>query len=470
MHEGCYPLAPVVLADDNPSVLRGLGRTLKAAGIDNLVDLQDSRTVMQALGEQEAAVLLLDLNMPNMSGEQLLPLIRSRYPDLPVIVVTGNDAVATAVECIKLGAFDYLVKPPESTKLVTTVRRAIEMRELREEQRKLSSRFMSDELEKPEAFARIITQNARMKSVFRYMEAIAPTTRSALITGETGVGKELVAEALHLLSGRTGPYIPVNIASFDEAMLSGTLFGHRKGAFTGADQNQEGLVAAAAGGTLFLDEIGELNPNCQVKLLRLLESGEYLPLGSSAVKRSEARIVVATNRDLEQAIEAGTFRKDLYYRLRSHHIHIPPLRERLDDLPLLVDHLVRRAARELGRETPAVSPELLARLEAHPFPGNVRELESMLYEAISRDSTGTLLPSSLGERLATAEPELRIDCRGAIIAFPQVLPTLRQVTDQLIEEALRRADGNQTRAARQIGITQQALSSRLRRNPPRAGG
>ena len=466
MQEGVYPITPVVLVDDDPSALKGLCRTLKAAGIGNLVDLQDSRTVLQMLERREAAVLLLDLNMPHLSGEQLLPAIRSRHPDLPVIVVTGDDTVATAVECIKLGAFDYLVKPPESTKLVTTIRRAIEMRELQEEQRRLSSRFMSDELEQPEAFSRIVTRNARMRSIFRYMETIAPTTRPVLISGETGVGKELFAEALHRLSGRKGPHVPVNIASFDEAMLSGALFGHRKGAFTGADQGQEGLVAAAAQGTLFLDEIGELSPGCQVKLLRLLESGEYLPLGSSAVKRSEARIVVATNRDLERAVAAGGFRKDLYYRLRSHRIHIPPLRERRDDLPVLVDHLVRRAARELGRDAPAVPPELVARLEACAFPGNVRELEAILYDAVSRDGTGRLLPSSLGEEGEAPDLELRVEAGGRRIIFPQELPSVKQVTDQLIEEALRRSGGNQTRAARQIGITQQALSNRLKRQPP----
>jgi two-component system nitrogen regulation response regulator GlnG len=459
----CDPSAlPILIVDDEETVIRGLSRMLQVAGFDSLIGVRHGREVTEILKKQEVGVVLLDLTMPDLPGQQILVQIHEKHPALPVIIVTGDDTLSTAVECMKTGAADYLVKPVHSGALVAAVTQALDRRGLIKQHKGVGLE-PSGEPRPAAVFSKILTQNARMKSIFEYMRAVAPTERPVLITGETGVGKELIAEALHGLSGRQGRYIPINIASFDETMFSDTLFGHRKGAFTGAAQAQEGLVAAAAGGTLFLDEIGELSQICQVKLLRLLESGEYLPLGSSALKRSKARIVIATNRNLERAVESGGFRKDLYYRLRTHHVHVPPLRERLDDLPVLVGHFVPRAAGELGKEEPEVPPEVLRLLERYSFPGNIRELESMIYEAVSSNHSPALQPGLFRAQIDAVGP--RITARGGEeqTCFPGGLPTISQLTEQLIEEALQRAHGNQTKAAKLLGITQQALSSRLRR-------
>ena len=470
MNKNVYPASAVLLVDDEDVVLESLSGILRMAGIDNLICLRNSREVEGLLSKEKIAVLLLDLVMPGLSGEELLPRIKQIHPELPVIVVTGKNDLATAVECMKMGAFDYLVKAVESSKLIAAVERAVEIGELREENRELRTRFLSDKVTHPEAFAEIVTVNPRMKSVFLYMEAIAPTNKSVLITGETGVGKELIGRALHTLSGRDGPYVAVNIASFDDTMFSDTLFGHSKGAFTGAEKPSEGLVTRAAAGTLFLDEIGELSQSCQVKLLRLIDNGEYLPLGSSFPKRSEARITVATNRDLEEAVESGSFRRDLYYRLRTHHVHIPPLREREDDLPVLVEHFLSQASGELGRERPETPPLLMQMLENYSFPGNIRELESLIYDALSISESGNLDCRRIGQLIGLQEmPQPPQQNRGGLV-FLQTLPTIRQATVLLIEEALKRTGGNQSRAAIQLGITQQALSKRLRQKKEDSAG
>ena len=247
--------------------------------------------------------------MPYLSGEELLPRILEIRPGLPIIVVTGNADVITAVDCMKNSALDYLVKPVESNKLVATVPRAIEIQQLKEENRVLRDHLVTNQLVNPGAFADIITVDEKMRSMLLYVEAISGTNQTVLITGETGTGKELVAQAIHTLSGKRGELIAVNVAGFDDSMFSDTLFGHLKGAFTGAEQARKGLVESAAGGTLFLDEIGDLSNSSQVKLLRLLEKREYLPLGSDVQNKSQARIIVATNRDLSDALETGVFKK-----------------------------------------------------------------------------------------------------------------------------------------------------------------
>jgi len=304
------------------------------------------------------------------------------------------------------------------------------------------------------------------------VEAVAETSKAVLITGETGVGKELVARSIHALSREDGPFVAVNVAGFDDGLFADTLFGHSSGAYTGADRNRPGLVDQAAGGTLFLDEIGDLSRASQLKLLRLLESSEYLPLGCDAPKSSDARIIVATNRDLAKALEEGEFRKDLYYRLSTHHVHLPPLRERVDDIPLLVDHFVAQAAAELGRKRLKVPEELVIMLENHGFPGNVRELQAMVFDAVSSCASGTLSLDRFKQTLHVGDVprvEKRASDSDRKVRFPDELPTIRELTDLLVEEALSRAKGRQTIAARWLGISQQALSKRLKRKRTEAG-
>ena len=457
---------PVLIVDDDRAILLNIRMALESGAVGNLTTCDDSREVMTILGRQEIDLLLLDLNMPHVSGKDLLPEIREQYPDLPVIIVTGSTEVGLAVDCMKLGVFDYLVKPIEKSKLLATVGRALEIRELRRENTSLRTRLIDGKLDHPEAFEPIVFRDEKMRSVLMYVESIAESHQTVLITGETGVGKELIASAIHAVSGRKGPLVTVNVAGYDENMFSDALFGHLRGAYTGADKDRSGLIERSEGGTLFLDEIGDLKPESQVKLLRLLESREYYPLGSDAPRRTDARIVVATNRDLQRSVDEGTFRKDLYFRLETHHVHIPPLRDRLKDLPSLIDHFVSQAAAELSRPTPTVPADIYLLLKSHPFPGNVRELRSMIFDAVSRQGpgSGAVLPAKFF-KTALGHRSLRkpVSTGDDYFLGALQLPTIKEATEKLVAEALKRADGNQSVAARILGITPQALSQRLRR-------
>ena len=463
-----HPLHPVLMVDDEVETLNSFELVLRSANISHLLRCEDSRAVVALFAAQEIEVMMLDLSMPHVSGEEILSAVNRDYPEVPVIIITGSNEVDTAVRCMKGGAFDYMVKPVEKSRLISGVRRAIEIRELQRENSLLRSRVLTDTLGHPEAFSEIVTTSAVLRSIFQYIEAISISPQPALITGETGVGKELVAKALHRLSGRKGAFVPVNVAGLDDNVFADTLFGHRKGAFTGADQARGGLVEQAAGGTLFLDEIGDLSAASQVKLLRLLQDGEYFPLGSDVAKRSDARVVVATNQDLRHLQDPGRFRKDLYYRLCAHHVHIPPLRERCEDLPALVDHFLERASEALGKKKPTPPSELFTLLATYSFPGNVRELQSMIYDAVSGHRSGKLsldvfkvhlrknhtAPGGHGETFRPAE--------NALLSFCDRLPTLKEGERLLVSEALRRAKGNQAVAALTLGISRQALNKRLK--------
>jgi DNA-binding NtrC family response regulator len=428
--------------------------------------------VLPLLSWKEIEVVLLDLWMPKISGEEILVKAVQDFPEIPVIIITGLNEVETAVRCMKSGAFDYMVKPVEKSRLVSGVLRAVELRELRRENTMLKQRILTGQIEHPEAFAEIITKNETMLAIFKYVEAIAKSAQPVLITGETGVGKELIARALHRLSNRKGGFVAVNAAGVDDTVFADTLFGHRKGAFTGADTLRPGMVEQAAGGTLFLDEIGELSAISQIKLLRLLQEHEYLPLGSDMPKRADARIIVATNQDIHFLRQSGKFRKDLYYRLSTYQVHVPPLRERKDDLPLLLEHFLREAARALDKKKPTVPKELMDLLNTYHFPGNVRELRSMIFDAVSHHESGILSM----ERFKIAIGPETAPAAGFVLAHPmedrmsltftEQLPTLNQAEELLISEALKRSRGNQTVAARLLGITRQALNRRLKRKSP----
>jgi len=470
MSTSIYPRQPVMLVDDEVQALDSFELALRSENVNNIIRCQDSRGVIPLLAEKEIEVMLLDLRMPHLSGEELLPMITSDFPEVPVIVITGADDVETAVKCMKAGAFDYIVKPAEKSRLSASAKRAIKLRELQRENQLLKAHVLSDKLEYPEAFAEIITDSKMMRSVFQYIEAIGASPQPVLITGETGVGKELVASAIHTVSGRQGDFIGVNVAGLDENVFADTLFGHRKGAFTGADQARTGLVEQASGGTLFLDEIGDMSPVSQVKLLRFLQEGEFFPLGSDVAKRSDARIVVATNQNLETLQESGSFRKDLYYRLRIHHIHIPPLRHRREDLPILLDHFLGQAATTLGKNKPTPPRELTTLLGVYHFPGNVRELESLIFDAVSKHKSGKLSTEVFKTYISREHPALAEDSKQvpaeetALITFAEQLPTLKQSEQMLISEALKRSEGNQAIAAMHLGISRQALNNRLRRS------
>ena len=404
------PPRPILIVDDEASILLAIETTLQMAGLDHTITCQDSRQVMTILAEGPIEAMLLDLSMPNIDGHRLLDDVRREYPDVPVIIVTGEVDVETAVQCIKAGAFDYIIKPVEADRLITAVNRAISFQELRRENQSLRRHMLRDDLDNPNAFRRIITTNKKMLSIFQYVESIASTSQPVLIQGETGVGKELIARAIHRLSGLKGKFVAVNAAGLDDTVFSDTLFGHAKGAFTGADTPRGGLIEQADGGTLFLDEIGDLTPASQVKLLRLLQGGEYFALGEDLPRSSNARIIAATNQRLRRLLKEGRFRKDLNYRLQTHTVAIPPLRDRLDDIPQLMAHFLSKAASRLDKPIPTAPRELVALLSSHTYPGNIRELESMLFDAVSRHQSGGLSLDSIQshirrERSDSASPQ-----------------------------------------------------------------
>jgi DNA-binding NtrC family response regulator len=422
------------------------------------------------LSQQEAAVIILDLSMPHISGNELLAKISHDYPQIIIIIMTATNEIDMAIECIKAGAFDYLVKPVEKDRFLTSVKRALELYSLRNEVCSLKQHLLTDQLENEAAFSSILTNNRNMRAIFQYVEVIAGTQQPVLITGETGVGKELVAGSIHNLSGRKGEFVAVNTAGLDDMVFSDTLFGHKKGAYTGAEEAREGMIARASGGTLFLDEIGDMSGSSQVKLLRFLQDQKYYPLGSDVARQSDARIIVATNHDLQNLISTGKLRKDLYYRLRAHQIYIPPLRERKEDIPLLLDHYIDDAAKSLNKKKPAYPRELVTLLSIYQFPGNIRELQTMIFDAVARHQSGILSMDSFKEiirhehSIPPYDSSSQEEGKELLVRIFGNFPTLKKAEHYLILEALKLSGGNQGIAASLLGITRQALNKRLTRN------
>ena len=467
MNQSAYPTFEILLVDDEPAWLKSLSLTLRScAGLTNIVTCQDSREVMALLDRGGIGLVLLDLTMPHLSGEELLKQIGERHPEISAIVVSGLNQLETAVRCMRLGAFDYFIKTDEEDRIVGGVLRAVRMLEMQREYEEMSSRIVSGELRHPEAFADIVTGDRGMLAVFSYVEAVAKSPQPLLITGESGVGKELIARAAHRLSGCRGKLVTVNVAGLDDTVFADTLFGHLRGAFTGAEQLRRGMVEEAADGTLFLDEIGDLSIPSQVKLLRLIQEGEYFPLGSDQPKRLRARIIVATHQNLSAKEGAGAFRRDLYYRLRTHQVQVPPLRDRKGDIPLLLDHFLAESAQALGKKKPTPPKGLAQFLATYGFPGNVRELKAMVYDAVSvhrermlsMDAFIKAVELSQGEAgpVAAAAPK-----QNPFSGFAE-LPTFSEAAGFLVAEAMDRAHGNQTLAARLLGISQPALNKRLK--------
>ena len=464
----------VLVVDDDTAVLRSVDRTLRDAGFEGTRLCGDSRDVQRLVESEAPDVILLDLIMPHVSGEEVLANLRSQVPDTPAIIVTALDDLATAVRCVKGGAYDYLTKPLDPDRLIATVRRALESHRLHVENDELRRRITAPGPNRPEVFDGIVTQSPAMLGVFSYVEAIAKSPDPVLIVGETGVGKELIAKALHKASGREGELVSVNVAGLDETAFADTLFGHARGAFTGANQPRDGLVQRAAGGSLLLDEIGDLDGNMQTKLLRLVQEREYLMLGSDLPRRSECRIVAATNRDLRVRLRDGRFREDLYYRLHSHLVRVPPLREHIDDVPLLVQHFLKDAAASLGKAVPTAPKELFVHLSTYPFPGNVRELRAMILDAVARHEKGMLSLGSFHNHMDGVLSEARKEWQGAVpsrdgMNVGSELPTLTQATDLLIREALKRASGNQAIAARLLGVSRRTINRYVARDEFHAG-
>lgn len=454
----------ILLIDDEVMALTAMENYLMLVGNYEIHKCADSRLVIDLVRSGGFDLIIMDLTMPHISGKELLKKIEENNPEVPIIVVTGENEVDTAVACMQSGAKDFIAKPISPERLASSINTILEIQELKREVSSLKISNHEANLKNPNAFNEIITASQTMIKLFHYMEVISITNRPVMIQGETGVGKELFAKAIHTLSNRSGPFIAINSAGLEENVFSDTLFGHVKGSFTGADFDRMGLIEKAHGGTIFLDEIGDMGVNLQVKLLRLLQENEFMAIGSDQIKKANVRILAATNCNLKEMQEKGSFRKDLFYRLTDHQIFVPPLRERKEDIDLLVKHFVKSIAKEFNLNQIVFPKELVDGLRFYNFPGNIRELQKIVFDAISQHKNGVISKELVLSKINSPDNKTEDNGVNPDLIFPHKLPTLKEMNHYLIEEALKRAFGNQSSAARLLGITPQALNQKLKRD------
>ncbi|HXZ27058.1 MAG TPA: sigma-54 dependent transcriptional regulator [Terriglobales bacterium] len=441
--------AAVLIVEDEPKMRRLLELQLADEGFATHA-AADAESGLGILQREKVDLVLTDFRLPGMSGVEFLQAVKRANAHLPVVIMTAYGSVESAVEAMKLGASDYVLKPFALAELVLKIRKELEAHRLREENRSLR-----EALGQRYAYENIIARSQKMQAVLALVERVAPTQATVLLGGETGVGKDLVARAIHQHSQRAaGPFVKINSTAIPETLLESELFGYEKGAFTGAAGSKPGKFELAHKGTLFLDEIGDVPPATQVKLLRILQEREFERLGGTKTLHVDVRLIAATNRDLRSALEEGSFREDLYYRLNVVAIDIPPLRERKEDVPALAEWFLERFARESGKKIAGLAPEALKRLVDFHWPGNVRELENVMERAV------TLCAGSV---LGVAD--IHLDSRPAAPAgAAAVLPegtSLEQWEEEIIREAVRRANGNKSQAARALGLSRNALRYRL---------
>jgi DNA-binding NtrC family response regulator len=446
-------LAPNVLViDDESGILETLGILLKSEGFDTHTALGGKQGLAK-LAAVRPEIVLTDVRMPDVSGIDVLGAVRSQDPETPVILMTAQASLQSAVEAVNQGAFYYLNKPFGNDELLTILRRAVEHRRLRVENKSLKA-----EIRRRTHSGRPTGKSATWIEVLRVAETVAPTESTVLLEGESGTGKEVVARYIHERSARAGgAFLSLNCGALPDSLLESELFGHVKGAFTGAHRDKTGLFAAAAGGTFFLDEIGETSPATQVKLLRVLQQREIIPVGATEAVPIDTRVIAATNRDLEEEIRRGTFRSDLYYRLNVISLHLPPLRERRDDIPLLTDLFLRNIAEVRGLEVKTLSGDALAALQAYEWPGNVRELENALERAALLTTGDVIEVRALPERITERRAEPLAGERAA------VNPTLETIERAYIQWVLQQEGGNKTRTAEILGIDASTLYRKLSR-------
>lgn len=456
---------PILLVDDEENTLFSYSFALKRAGYTNVVCTSSGREAIEALKQEQFVLVVLDFYMPEVDGRDVLDVISEKYAGTSVVVITACDDSRIAVECLKKGADDYILKPVDDLRFITTIANVLEKRELKQQIISVNQPTDFSALKHPENFASILTGESSMYSVFKYIEAVAGGRQPVLIYGETGTGKELIAEAIHKASRRKGAFVPFSVADVDDSIFADALFGHRKGAFTGADKARKGLLLEAAGGTLFMDEVGDISESSQLKLLRFLQEGTFRAIGSDMEERADVRIIFATNADLEKKVETGRFRKDLYYRIVIHKLNIPPLRSRKKDIPILFEHFYEKAVKELGTPLKTFEKTATGVLMSYSFPGNVRELRSIAYDlaAISED---TLTAENIIAYLeATGRSQGAVSSSSfetAQFTYSGRFPTLKKMEGILVNEAIKLSKGNQSRAALLLGISRQAMSKRLK--------
>ncbi|MEN6459199.1 MAG: sigma-54 dependent transcriptional regulator [Thermoguttaceae bacterium] len=439
----------VLFADDENSLQELMRLELPRMGHDATV-CPDGTTAIAALERNTYDCVLVDLDMPGCNGIEVIARARQLAPDTEAIVLTGKSSLETAVAALRHGAFDYLTKPCRLADLDAVLQRVAEKREMTNKYRALKTR-----LERIEGSPELIGRSPQIEQVRRLVAKVAPTNSSVLIQGETGTGKELVARAVHNQSLRAEmPLVPVNCGALPETLIESELFGHRKGAFTGADEHRTGLLQVANGGTLFLDEIGELPSAMQAKLLRFLESGEVRRVGDNDSFTCDVRVICATNRDLAAMVAEGRFREDLWFRINTFEIALPPLRERVEDIPLLAQRLAARFGAPQGSDDAVFAPETLDILMANSWPGNVRELANAIEHAMILCDALPIRPEHLPQRLGCRRPS------AAMSRMPTTL-NLRDLENQAIQEALDRHSGNKPKAAAELGVSVKTLYNKL---------
>ena len=447
----------ILIIDDEKTIRWSLGEALKESGYD-VAEAESGEKGFDYFKSHSADLILLDMKLPGDSGLEILKRVREVDPTVPIIMMTAYGEVETAVDAMRNGAYDFTLKPFTLEKLKVTIHHALEAQQLKSEITYLKQGSASPQ----NAFKGFIGQSGPMNDVFEKLKKIGQSKASTiLITGESGCGKELVARTIHACSHQDSrPFMEINCASVPETLLESELFGHEKGAFTDAKTRKKGLVELAEGGTLFLDEIGEMGITLQSRLLRVIENKTFRRVGGVQDLRVNTRIVAATNRDLEVEIEEKNFRKDLYYRLKVIPIHVPPLRERKDDVPLLVGHFIERFNKELGKKVKPVSRDVMSLLIEYDWPGNVRELKNVIERAMLLDAEEDLLAEHL-------PPEIYKDGDSTGSRSAQVLPsffpmTLREMEKIQIQHTLKQTSGNKSKAANILGISRQTLREKLK--------
>jgi len=444
----------VLIVDDETGILETLEILLRSEGFAPQV-AHGGRAGLDAIEKGSPDIVLSDVRMPQVTGVEILAAARKKDPDVPVILMTAQATLQTAVQAVNEGAFYYIQKPFRNDELVAILRRAAEHRNLRVENTSLRREIRRRDRATEGA---PVGNNKKWLEVMRMVEAVAATESTVLITGESGTGKEVVARHLHDLSARAdGAFLSINCGALPEGLLESELFGHVKGSFTGAIKDKSGLFTAASGGTFFLDEIGETTQATQVKLLRVLQQREIIPVGATDAVPIDVRIIAATNRDLEEEIKRGAFRRDLFYRLNVIAIHLPPLRERRDDIPVLAEAFLQNTAAERGETVKRLSDDALEMLSEYAWPGNVRELENALERAVILSNGPAIGVTALPERLAERRAEPLVAER------PTPNPTLDMIEKAYILWVLQSEQGNKTRAAETLGIDPSTLHRKLAR-------
>ncbi len=442
----------ILLVDDDTNILTTLGMRLESLGYQVLT-AEDGPTAVTLTISREPDLVLLDLRLPGMDGLEVLEEIRSKVPDTQVVLLTAQGSVETAVEAMRLGAYDYLEKPIDSNRLRLVLERALSQRNIQQEVGRLKST-----LKEMGRFGHLIGQSEPMRQLYELMEQVAGTAATVLVTGESGTGKELIAQTVHDLSDRgQGPFIAVNCSAIMATLWESETFGYEKGAFTGAHKRHQGFLEQANGGTLFLDEVGEMSLESQAKFLRVLETRRVTRVGGSSEVPLDMRVVAATNRDLEKAVADGEFREDLYYRLNVFVLHAPPLRDRRGDIPLLAGSFLKDFSDAYGKEIDDFSEGCLARLKAHSWPGNVRELRNVIERAVILTRENEVTESQLPDGLTDGQSE-----GGSPADFGEGM-TIQKMERALIFDTLERNGGNKTRAARALGISLKTLHNKLGR-------